>query len=385
MIQPITRLSSGPKHHFFGYYGINPWDRTGQLHLALETDFHEHRPVVGDSATVGTVDRSTGEFNAVGKTSAFNLQQGAMMHWVGNGIDEEITYNDCENGRVVARAIHPATGARRTIDGAIAAVSPDRRTGMGLDFARMAHCRPVVGYANDIDPAQIDPFPEDDGLFILDLDSGSSRLAISIAEVVRASGYQMSEGGIAWFNHIAFNTVGSRLMFFCRIKLPGPQNHLTSVWSINPDGSDLRSQIGFEYSSSHFAWSDLHRLTMSTEVGGDMSFMEIIEGEPGGTPVGPGVLPSDGHNSFSPDKRWMVCDTYPLGPDRLQQLFLFNAANGTRVELGAFHAADRFTGDIRCDLHPRWSPDGTTISIDSVHEGSRQIYALDVSEVVLAS
>ena len=157
MIQPITRLSSGPKHHFFGYYGINPWDGTGQLHLALETDFHEHRPVVGDSATVGTVNRSTGEFNAVGKTSAFNLQQGAMMHWVGNGVDEEITYNDWENGRVVARAVHPATGSRRTIDSAIAAVSPDRRTGMGLDFARMAHCRPVVGYANDIDPAQIDP------------------------------------------------------------------------------------------------------------------------------------------------------------------------------------------------------------------------------------
>jgi hypothetical protein len=112
--------------------------------------------------------------------------------------------------------------------------------------------------------------------------------------------------GIAWFNHIAFNTVGSRLMFFCRIKLPGPQNHLTSVWCINPDGSDLRNQIGFEYSRSHFAWSDPRTLTMSTEVGGDMSFMEIVEGEPGGTPEGPGVLPSDERNSFSPDKRWMV-------------------------------------------------------------------------------
>jgi len=84
--------------------------------------------VVGDSATVGTVNRSSGEFKSVDETSAFNLQQGAMMHWVGNGPDEEITYNDWENGRVVARAVHPTTGARRTIDGAIAAVSPDRNT-----------------------------------------------------------------------------------------------------------------------------------------------------------------------------------------------------------------------------------------------------------------
>ena len=66
---------------------------------------------------------------------------------------------------------------------------------MGLDFARMAHCRPVVGYANNIDSAQIDPFPEDYGLFLLEFYSGRSRLVITIAEVIRASGYQMSEGG----------------------------------------------------------------------------------------------------------------------------------------------------------------------------------------------
>ena len=221
MSDRITRLSNGPKHHFFGYYGINPWDRSGQRHLALETDFHERRPEVGDSATVGMVDRRTGEFSAVGETAAFNLQQGAMMHWIGSGADEELTYNDWEDGRVVARAVDPATGATRTIADAIAAVSPDRRTGIGLDFARMAHCRPVVGYANDTDPAQIDPFPEDDGLFLLDLDSGRSRLVLSIAEVVRASGYSTREGDLAWFNHVAFNTDGSRLLFFCRIKETG--------------------------------------------------------------------------------------------------------------------------------------------------------------------
>ena len=69
----------------------------------------------------------------------------------------------------------------------------------------------------------------------------------------------------------------------------------------------------------------------------------------------------------------MVCDTYPLGPDRLQELFLYNVATGERIELGEFHAAGRFTGDIRCGMHPRWSLDGKAVSIDSVHEGSRQI------------
>jgi hypothetical protein len=26
----IAKLTKGPRHHFFGYYGVIPWDRAGQ-------------------------------------------------------------------------------------------------------------------------------------------------------------------------------------------------------------------------------------------------------------------------------------------------------------------------------------------------------------------
>ena len=32
----------------------------------------------------------------------------------------------------------------------------------------------------------------------------------------------------------------------------------------------------------------------------------------------------------------------------------------------------------RCDLHPRWRKDGRQLSFNSVHEGSRQVYIIDV-------
>jgi Tol biopolymer transport system component len=40
-------------------------------------------------------------------------------------------------------------------------------------------------------------------------------------------------------------------------------------------------------------------------------------------------------------------------------------------------------GEWRCDTHPRYSPDGTKVVIDSTHEGlGRQMYLIDVSRIV---
>ena len=375
----IKRLSARPKHHFFGYYGINPWDSTTKYHLALETDFHTHRPLPEDTATVGLIHRDTHEFIPHVQTTAFNLQQGSMMHWInGSKNDEhnatcsEFTFNDWKDGKLVSRALNPITGAIRTIQGAIAAVSPTAPLAIGLNYGRMAHCRAVVGYATHTKPNNVIAQPEEDGLYQLNLQDGSSKLILSIADVIRASGDERMRDKRTWFNHVLFNTDGTRLLFFCRVRRE--TGHYTSLWTLNPDGSDLEMQIPFGYRVSHFDWRTSTRILVSSDISGEMGFVEFTDGVRDFKPIGRGVLPSDGHASFSPDREWLLCDTYPRGTERLAQLMVYNIAENRKIVLGEFHHEEQFVGDIRCDLHPRWAPDGKTITFDSVHEGSRQIY-----------
>lgn len=139
-------LTTGPRHHFFGYYGVDAWNPSLRHHLVLETDFDDHRPVLEDRGSVDLVDRETGAFDKLAETSAFNLQRGSMMHWVDAGHGAEFTFNDWEDGCLVSRALNTETRQARTIDGAVAAISPVEPVGLGLDFARMAECRAIVGY-----------------------------------------------------------------------------------------------------------------------------------------------------------------------------------------------------------------------------------------------
>ncbi|MBI3971026.1 MAG: hypothetical protein HY332_07025 [Chloroflexi bacterium] len=95
--------------------------------------------------------------------------------------------------------------------------------------------------------------------------------------------------------------------------------------------------------------------------------------------MGQGVLTEDGHCSYSPDGNWLLTDTYPRRKP-YRTLILSDLRTGRRIDVGRFLSPPEITGEIRCDLHPRWSQDGTLVCFDSVHEGSRQLHVVDVSE-----
>ena len=381
---PIRALTSGPGRHWFGYYDKLQFDTTSRYALGMRVDFEGRQPRPDDSIAVGVIDLQAGDaWREVGRTRAWCWQQGCMLQWI-PGSDHRIIWNDREGDRYVSRILDLDSGESRTLPAAIYAVAPDGRTAIGTDFRRLNDMRPGYGYAGTPDPNREVLAPEDTGIYTLDLTENGAEpeLVITVAEVA-ALPYPHGDIGSTkhYFNHLLFNTDGSRFIFLHRWRWGDGRR--TRMLTAARDGSDLH--VVDDYGRmSHFIWRDPQTIlgwSWRPNAGGAFYLHRDRSDEV--SVIGSGTMASDGHCTFlGGDPDWILNDCYPQGRGRMQELYLYHVPTGRRIDLGLFHAPPEYTGELRCDLHPRSDPGGRYVTIDSAHEGGRQIYLLDVSEVV---
>jgi len=381
---PIRRITNGPKWHWFGYYDKLQFDASGRRVLGMEVDFQHRSPAPEDRIAVGMVDLEDGDrWVELGESRAWCWQQGCMLQWR-PGLDSQVVWNDREEDRFCARLLDVSTGQRRTIGRAVYTLSPDGRTAVGADFRRINHMRPGYGYAGIPDPNRDVLAPEDSGIWHIDLETGEDRLIVSIAEVARLPyPHGDLEGARHYFNHLLFSPDGSRFIFLHRWRI-GEGGFSTRMLTAATDGSDIHVVDDFG-KMSHFIWRDPeHILGWAWHPSHGNRFYLYADGstaEP--SVVGEGAMAVNGHCTYLPGREWVLNDTYPSGDDRNQVLYVYNTASGRRVDLGAFPSPPAYSGEWRCDLHPRFSPSGGQVSIDSAHAGGgRQIYLLDIEHIV---
>lgn len=149
---------------------------------------------------------------------------------------------------------------------------------------------------------------------------------------------------------------------------------------VDTDGSNLLTCFPQGWGGSHFDWLNGEELMVTAAYDGlTLGHILFTPGEQDYKRLGKGILDYDGHGTFSPDGKWMITDTYPERGLREQKLYLMNMETEAVLPLGRFVEPLEFrakTGGSRCDLHPRWSPDGSMIGFNSTNTGSRQCYVL---------
>ncbi|MHC4520663.1 MAG: twin-arginine translocation signal domain-containing protein, partial [Planctomycetota bacterium] len=175
----IRTLTRGLNHHFFGYYGICPWNHSGQYLLSLESPFQDHFPTQDEPAAIGLVDAHSGKFDKISETHAWNLQQGAMLHW--NPLHhDEVLYNDRQDDQIVSVVMNIQSGKKRILPAAINGLSHNGKYALSLSYGRLGRLRKTVSYQGIEDPTADVPHPDNDGVFVMDMRTGKRQLAVSV-------------------------------------------------------------------------------------------------------------------------------------------------------------------------------------------------------------
>ena len=173
-LPPMRAITRGPKFHWFGYYDKLEFDPSGRYVLGMEVDFEHRSPRPDDEIKIGMVDlKDNDRWIELGISTAWGWQQGCMLQWR-PGSEREIVWNDRENGRYVCRVLDVFSGKQRTINHAIYSLSPDGKTAVGLDFARVNDVRPGYGYVGIPDANADKLAPSDSGIYRVDLDTGKA-------------------------------------------------------------------------------------------------------------------------------------------------------------------------------------------------------------------
>ncbi len=378
----IRAITSGPKFHWFAYYDKLQFDPACRYALGMEVDFEHRSPKPDDVIKVGMVDLKDGDrWIELGQTRSWCWQQGCMLQWL-PGSRNEVMWNDRQDDCFVSYRLNVTTGEKKTLPHPFYTISSSEAVAVAPDFRRVNDMRPGYGYIGLPDPNSDKLAPKDSGIFCLNLETGDQKLIISIADVAKIP---FPHGDLSamkhYFNHLLFNPDGSRFIFLHRWRGEGQRGFGTRMLTARPDGTDIHVVDDYGH-TSHFIWRDPnHILAWASHPSHGGAFYLYEDGTRNVEVVGKGVMTQNGHCTYLPGGKWILNDTYP-SKERNQGVYLYNVATGKKVSLGDFHTPTEYQGEWRCDTHPRFSPDGRSVVIDSPHGGNgRQMYVIDISEV----
>ncbi|MBN4046416.1 hypothetical protein JYU02_00270, partial [bacterium AH-315-P15] len=385
--------------------------------LALKTNFIDHVPSAEDSADVGIFDLDTpsAPFRKLGVSCSFNWQQGCMLQFLGPDYKSRVIYNDFSGNEYVSNIVDLETGETRAAGPAIYNVLPNGRQALTIDFARHHWCRRGYSYGNIQDQRKNKLIVPGDAISLVDLETGQSRQILSIEDMLRLQPVSSMSGAVHYLEHMTANPAGTHFAFLHRWR------HSEGIHSRLLVATVLGQNVAIINDSgrmSHFCWRDDTRLlgyggianavnrlrkskvlirslfrfalpfyhklfrddsTIAKMLTGD-SYLEF-DVETGETRlIAPSLRAEDGHPAMLKDGRHFATDRYArskLGQD--PELLLFDLTSEVVVARQQLRSMPEFDETpIRCDLHPRVSPSGRIITIDTMDRGKRDIYAYRV-------
>jgi len=383
----IEQITFGAKHHFFGYIGqcqTIPWNASGRYILGMEIDRIDRMPEPEDAATIILIDtHENNKIIRIDTTHAWNPQQGTMFYWNPLAAETQFFFNDrdIESGKVftVLYDIEKKQRVReyRFNDTPIGngGVAADGASWLGLNYGRLARLRLVTGYPDALDWSKDEIAPKNDGIFIVDIETGEKRLLVSyhtLEEKLKERDPGIKHTGL-FINHTLWNRNSDLVYFFVRAGWNDQGGkRINTPFSIRADGTGLTMHdihIG-----GHPEWAEGSLLI--GRQGKNQILYDVDKKKVVGQLGNPEIFPNpEGDISLSPDGQWFV-NGHKQGDRNFYTVY--RRSDGAFARSKGIYKGP-YGGDIRIDPAPRWNRTDNALLVPGIAENNtRQMFVIRI-------
>lgn len=371
------RIGCFNNQHLFGYYDKSPWNKSGDKMLILRIPFSStHHKCTGSEANIELLNGDGLYLRDLGCCNIWNTQMGNRLQWMGPDFENRVIFNDYRENKLISVIKNINNNEEKVLDYPIYDVTHDGCYAITLNFLRLHAMR--KGYGYDIGQADTNykDIPDDDGLFLLDIGKNEIKLIISLRQLAEFEKINFNKMNSVRVNHVMINPSDDRFMFLFRFKIDNIEH--TRLYTCSIDGKELFvfntkklvSHANWIDQNSFIVWADVYPYGQHYYVFNDFDQNPIRI-------IGKDELIEDGHPSYSGDQRYLLTDTYNDFARR-RSLILYDNITNKKMTLGKYYSPFKYSGSLRCDLHPRFNYAGNKICFDACFEGQRQVYIVDL-------
>ena len=375
----IKRLSPNDgKEYFFGYYDKSPWDATGRYVLCMRANNTWSDVSPKEPLEIILIDtQNNNSWKKIAESKTWNVQMGCMAQWLGPTFDKEIIYNDFRDNNYCSVILNVSTGEERVIKSSVYSVSSDGKFALTLDFSRLYNLRPGYGYYNKEEITKGVCLPNSPAIWYADLITGEQKPFLTYIDFANFMPREemIGEKIVHKVNHIMISPNNKRFMVLYRWFVGSRKYTRLITCDITTKEMFL---LNDDDMVSHCFWKNDEEI---------IAFENKKDGGPGYYLMKDKTneykhlwakYSNDGHPSYSPNREFVVTDSYP-SRKRMQDIKVLKDTENDGVVIAKVLAPFKYDNDTRCDLHPRWSRDGKTVCFDGCFDKHRELYIVGIN------
>jgi len=374
--------SSNNNHTFFGYYDKTPFSIDDKKILALTVNCKNNPLNIKKTykATIGYFKINAPEkFYSIGKTSTWCWQQGCRLMWFPQDEKNFIIYNrliDGNYGSVIQNINNKEIIKKFNFP--IYDINHNGTFALTLNFSRLQRLRPGYGYTNIEDKTANNPCPDDDGIWICNLNKNKKELIINLKMLGEHESEESMNGAHHYINHLCLNPEGNRFLFFHLWMKDGKRYNRGITSDLDGKNFKILNNKGFV---SHYCWKNNNEILIFSSINQKAKYYLYTDLSDKVQSVTDGILNKDGHPTYLNNKESIITDTYPSKYLREQSLILFD--KNKLFNISKIFSPLNYAGEVRCDLHPRISRNNRFICIDVPFSKGRQIVVFDIKNLAI--